>query len=127
MRAYQNFLTDRLEDLVKPIGWTVAVILSLWFVIGTAFPAIGRLASADPIHQQFKAACTLLEGTVEKVTGTHFCVKVTAHETILPPDIDRYKLQCREAGGIPKSRNMLQACYMFDIIEELGSRDSYKQ
>ena len=67
----------------------------------------------------------MLDGTVEKVDGNHFCVKVTTHETIIPPDTDRYKLQCREAGGVPESRNMLRACYMFEIIEELGPRNSY--
>ena len=125
MRAYQSFLRNGFGDFFAPIGWTVAIILSIWFVFGTAFPAIGRTLATDPHHKQFETSCTLLGGEVEKVDGNRFCVKVTTHETIIPPDTDRYKLQCREAGGVPESRNMLRACYMFEIIEELGPRNSY--
>jgi hypothetical protein len=120
-RAYQDFLYRAGKPIGLTISWILGIAAGLYLIIGF----LGWAFSSVPQHEQFAEQCTLLVGTVEKIEGNYFCAKVTQHETIIPPDIDRYKLECREAGGIPKSRDYLEACYMFEIIEELGPRNAY--
>lgn len=117
MKAYEEFL----RDAGRPIGWLVVICVVLF----GGFTFVRWIFSTTPEHQEFAEVCTLRGGTVEKIAGNHFCAKVTAHPTILEPDLSRYKSQCREAGGVPKSRHMIGACYMFEIMPELGKRNDY--
>lgn len=117
MKAYEEFL----RDAGGPLAWLIIVGVVLF---GTFLFAKWAF-SANPQHQEFAEACTLLDATVEKMAGNHFCVKVTVNDTILTPDMNRYQTECREAGGLPKSRNYIDACYMYEIIQELGERDDY--
>ncbi len=122
-RAYQDFLYRAGKPIGLTVSWILGVGAGLYLIIlfGT------WLFSGTEMHPQFAEQCTLHGATVEKIEGTYFCAKVTRSTEILPPDIDRYKAQCRAAGGIPKSRDYIDGCYTFDIIEELGSRERYGQ
>ncbi len=117
MKAYEEFL----RDAGGPIG-SFIVVAAIIFVLITF---VRWAVSDNPQHQEFAAACTLAGGTVESMTGNHFCVKVTVNESILVPNMDAYDTECRKAGGIPKERKYIEGCYMYEIIPELGKRNDY--
>ena len=39
-----------LKNAIKPICWTVVIILSVWFTFGKVFPAIGSVFTIEPLN-----------------------------------------------------------------------------